>query len=101
MSEISGTGWRNFGWRNATSQLKPESGSGIVGPDRAFLDIPPHDAGGLPTTVSHDGELWSSLGVALGGESGSKRVPGKQPVEADSDGAAFQHVGNGSVAKAG
>jgi hypothetical protein len=40
------------------------------------------------------------LRVTLCGETGSKRVPGKQPVEANSGGGTFDHVGNGSIAEA-
>jgi hypothetical protein len=39
------------------------------------------------------------FGVALGGESGSKRMSSEGPVEADSSGTTFDHVDNCSIAQ--
>jgi hypothetical protein len=47
--------------------------------------------------MADDGEFWCALAVALGGESGSERVSGEQPVEATSAGTTLDHVGNCSI----
>ena len=57
---------------NKARRLQPETSGGIISPDRAFLHVAPHHACRFPTAVTHDGELWSPLGVALRGEASSK-----------------------------
>jgi hypothetical protein len=45
---------RQLEFRNCSS-LKPEASGGVVGPDGAFLHIPPHHTCRLPAPMAHDG----------------------------------------------
>ena len=53
-------------------RLQPQTGGGVVVPERAVFDVAAHDLGGAPAAVAHDGEFGGALGVALGGEPGAQ-----------------------------
>jgi hypothetical protein len=80
--------------------LQAELGTGVVGPERAFLDVAAHGGGRAPAAMPHDGQLGHALGVGLGGEAGTQRVAREQGwIEASGHGPPLDDLGDRPIAQ--